>query len=514
MEEKPEGTPNPLNPNLEKTPLDANPSEPMEPVEVPVKIGSAKPEAPVKPVQAVDPMIPVRPMGPVEPVIEKPPAEQIDVVEESFSAEPTTEILVEHEEKPEIVAEPETPVTPEVPIAPEPAPVPDPLATLGVVTNMDGTPAENLDPTNRPMQKAPVQTPPTPRKNKKRTALIIGIIVSLILAIACGVAALVITLSADKTDHVATAVDKILSGNAPTNVMMDGEINVKVNDVRSVISDFKITIGTEAVTSSLINSTVAALNVNLRDGGSFSFKVSEVYAANGDLYFKVDGMAEASSMITQPKDIEALKAFTELLDAFKAVDGEWIRVPVDELGSILPESVVDENMVSCATDLVNDISSNHNTVSSLYSKYPFIVSTNESVEIASEKDPIYRVLIDEDNFNSFASEAKNLNVMKSLSSCLDYDNNPANLDNALKAIQDSTKIFAEVDENYNFSRVYLESDVNNDAAEMIVDLRFTYPANVNIPEPVEYKNLSEVLQNLTLNLTSSPSSDIIEPSAN
>ena len=55
-------------------------------------------------------------------------------------------------------------------------------------------------------------------------------------------------------------------------------------------------------------------------------------------------------------------------------------------------------------------------------------------------------------------------------------------------------IYTEVDNDNNFSRLYLVSDLNDGEGTMTIDLGFSYPENVNVSEPVEYKDFSEVLQ--------------------
>ena len=54
----------------------------------------------------------------------------------------------------------------------------------------------------------------------------------------------------------------------------------------------------------------------------------------------------------------------------------------------------------------------------------------------------------------------------------------------------------EVDNNYNFTRLYFTKDINEGAATVTVDLDFSYPTNVNISEPTEYEDLSSLMENM------------------
>ena len=61
-------------------------------------------------------------------------------------------------------------------------------------------------------------------------------------------------------------------------------------------------------------------------------------------------------------------------------------------------------------------------------------------------------------------------------------------------------IYAEIDGNDNFARLYLDSTIG-DEVEMVVDLGFSYPDNVNATEPEEYKNFSDVIQEIFLGMS-------------
>ena len=112
----------------------------------------------------------------------------------------------------------------------------------------------NLDPTNRPMEKASVITQP-PKRNRKKTGLIIGMVVSLFIAVGCGVAAVLIFMNnGNKEDPVAMAMSRVVNGEAPKNVGIDGTINIEVEDQTSSISDLEISLKGEMNAVSMMNS--------------------------------------------------------------------------------------------------------------------------------------------------------------------------------------------------------------------------------------------------------------------
>lgn len=534
MEEKPEGTPNPLNPNTESAMLDANPSEPMgatdsttideilgeaaTPVETaaptekatPIEITTEKvnpvetaapaaltvnvPPRPANPARPVDPMIPVR------PATEMPQPEMSRPVVET--PQPTPEVP--------------QPITETFQPAAEAQP-------MGVVTNMDGTvPAQNIDPMSRPMQKAVEQLPPKPKK--KKTGLIIGMIISLFVAIGCGVAAALIFANSNKTDPVMAAVDKLMSGGAPTNASFDGTIDLDITDASSPFTDVKIILRGDAVLKSMINSSQATLNANLKNGGSFSVDISEVYAANGDLYLKIEGITNAldsqhalSSTLTSGDDeyyeevdclvedgcstgAETAESLAATLEILEVIDGEWVRIPTSSVGTVVPSLTTTESDLTCWVNLAKDAGGNSNSISSIYGKNPFITSTSENLSVVSEKNPIYRVLINGEKLTGFLNEAQNLSVMDNFASCLGYENGITSENAIEKSLQSLPEVYVEIDEEHNFTRLYIKSTSRGDSTKVTVDLNFTFPANVNVPEPVEYTEIETLLQEIVIKM--------------
>ena len=487
MEQKHEGTPNPLNPSPETEALDANPSEPMqpmgesEPAAEPIRI--SKPANFGKP---VDPMIPVRPSQPMQPVQPSQPAQP---------EQPSQPVMAGPVAEPEPVAETGQPVQP-----------------MGVVTNTDGTmPAQPMmDPMERPMQRAVEELPPKPKK--KKTGLIIAAVISLFIAIGCGVAAALILLNNNKEDVVATAFGRLISGGAPTNLAVDGTVNVEFNDASSAISDMQINLKAEGVAKSMINTASAKLNANLRDGKSFSVDLGEVYAANGDLYLRVDGVTNmmdssysAGEVVTE-EGTNSAEALAGTLKLLEMIDGEWIRLSTDDLGTVAPAT--GSSTTVCLTNLVNDLAANSNIILGIYNKNPFIASTTDKLQVLSEKNPIYKVLVDNEKLTGFLNEASGTAPMQNLAACTGSENAEVSASAVEKTLREMPAVYVEIDENYNFTRLYVEYD--NGDMKVVADLDFTFPNNVNVPEPTEYKNLSTMLQELMTSMINTGEVEAIE----
>ncbi len=398
-------------------------------------------------------------------------------------------------------------------------------ATGGVV--------ESLDPTGRTMETAPGAEVP---QKKKKTGLIVGIVIAVVVLIGGIVALILVLMNMSKTDAVAQAMNKLMSGNAPSNVAIDGTIDILPNDANSPISRVSITLDSDMIVSSNINTSTAVVTIATANDESYSVEFDEVYASSGDLYFKIDG---ASALLSNPDFLELLSGgFTstdidcmageedcivletdnlieiedteidvedEILDytligdglsgIIELIDGEWIRISTEEMG-LLSDGIVSESEFSCVSNLVNDINKNSNSAAELYNKYPFFTSTNENLVVSSKNDPIYKLEIDAENFANFVNAMNNSSLSEDLYACLNWDNNVSiTTEDAEEMINELPAMYVEIDANYNFTRLYTKTETE-EGAEVIIDLSFTYPANVNVPEPLEYVDFSEVIQEI------------------
>lgn len=480
MNENPEGMPNPLNPNpgMSSGPdngaLDANPSEPMGQFEV---------------------------------------KEEIQVI--------------------------------------EPVPTEQPMAAAPAAT----------DPLARPMEQAPVVAEPP---KKKKTGLIIGIIIAAIVLIGGAVAAVLVVMNMHKEDAVMKAIEKVVSGEMPSNVAIDGTIAIDMDDEESIISGLKIELNSEASTTSTINSSTAMLSVNFQDGKSLSAEFDEIYAANGDLYIKTEGLtaaledylselsnsalytgvdstvevedcaAEDEDCVAEVQETEEisdtgslLEPFAGVLDVIETIDGEWLRVSMDEITQLSDSGLVamDSN-TSCMVDFVGNIKNYSNSVAGAYNKNAFISSTTEGVTLTSKNGgPVYQIVIDADKFSSFVSTMQSTDLVTNLFSCMGYSNSDVNTDNVVAEIDNLPTIYVETDKDYNFTRLYLEAPLDDgytcacagdydecncedeatkSAGTLTVDLGFKYPSVINIAEPVEYTDFSDMIQEILTTMYTLP----------
>ena len=189
-----------------------------------------------------------------------------------------------------------------------------------------------------------------------------------------------------------------------------------------------------------------------------------------------------------------------VIGVVKSAEGVWIRVSTDDL-DLSGQSSLNNSTISCVTDLVNDVDKNSNSAAELYSKYPFIISSNENIPIASKQNPVYQVSLDSKNFTEFVNAIQNTEIAKSLYACMGWEKNlVVTEEDVEEVVAQMPKIYTEVSSDNNFTRLYLESDINDGVATATIDLGFGYPANINVSEPVEYKDYSEFIQEIFVNM--------------
>ena len=507
MNENPGETPNPLNNNSEpmpsEEPLDANPSEPLQDVNEPEEI-----------IESVS-------VSKTESDTEKPEAVKIAVEEhtENQVSDPTPERVEIKEEQIEVSTE---------------APAPETNTTV-----------ESLDPTGRTMEKpSDALNETAPRKSKKGVIFAILGCIFLLGAIAAIVAAMMLTQK--KTDPVFAAMQKIMSGNAPKNIAIDGDINILINNSSSPVKRINVDLDSDTVVGSMINTSSAVLTITDQSNNDYSAKFEEIYVSNDDLYFKISGASEllqdefflnlftpTSSTTNCVADesgmtncnVEVTDCVNDdgtdcivvdgqaisssnynatsntmtkmLVGLVEAADGKWIRISSDVLKQAGGAYVDTGSNISCITNLVSDVNKNSNSAIEIYNKYPFINSTDKNVIISKKQNPIFQVSVDSKNFTEYLNAIQNTELARSLNDCMGWSNNAAVTESDVSAIvQQMPNIYAEVDSDNNFTRLYLESDINNGVATATIDLGFSYPTNVNVSEPVEYTNYEDLIQSL------------------
>ena len=425
---------------------------------------------------------------------------------------------------------------------PDTMPVAEKITTTEPVTTEAEVESTTLDPTNRPMQKAPMPEVEVKPVKKNKTGLLVGALVCLFLAIGCGVAATLLFLNQSSSeDAVALAINKLMTGNTPKNLVVSGDINIDIKDNSVPFSNIKVGLNSETINGSMINSTKISVDANIRGGSDkIDIDFSEVYATNGDLYLKLEGVTNAiedlstresllsdlnvedkciddetgdNKCLTELDDIvdcegnedcvdldlieEPSSEIVEYLSMFsgivEAIDGEWIRIANDDLDGF--GTTTDQTALSCAVDFINNMHNSSNSFVHFYQENPFIVSKSKNLPVQSKQNPIYEITIDIQNLDRFIRVSNDIRpVTEELFNCMGYEDDEVNIDNLVEELGELPNIYVEVDGNYDFTRLYFTKEI--EIGTITVDLGLSYPMNVNISEPSEYQDLTTLLQGL------------------
>ena len=478
MNENPEGTPNPLNPNPG---MDQQPAMPVEPAQ------PAEPIAPAEPVEPVGPT-PVKPAPQV--VSPQPPNNRPLTMDTVVSESVISESLVE-------------PIEPTQPAMPEQPGMAEPVVKDSIVE--------------------PVKKP------KKKGAFIFAIILSL-AAIGCAVAAiLMVTVFNKKQDAVPAAISKLMSGDIPQYVTTNGNVNIVMDDAYvDTVSSLTINFSSSVDNESKTGSANAELVANFADGTDFSFEVDEINTEDGDLYLKLTGISEALQKLAETKeDIEEINCIddesgmtncgdveiitsqevaSEALDTvsvleslglFEAIDGGWIRIPSSNFSGISDLGLTD-NSTKCLIDAAGNLDKYGSNFAKSYDANQFIEYSTENLKVAKKNNDIYRLSINPDKFAGFINSMSNSGFMNEMLACTGgaaiSTGEEVNGDTLAPILSFLPQMYVEINDNYDFTRVYLSLQNAMLPITATVDISISYPtAAVVVEEPEEYIDITDVL---------------------
>ncbi|MBR3236226.1 hypothetical protein IKF92_00895 [Candidatus Saccharibacteria bacterium] len=406
----------------------------------------------------------------------------------------------------------------------KPGETPNPLqdaktqAAAGTGT-LDANPAEPVQAATTSPVAAPVETTTAavaePVK-KKKTGLIVGIIVAVLALAGAGVAAAIL-LAGGGNDPVVKAIEKVANGDMPQYVKMNGSFEVSSSDGTAAIKNMALKIDSDLNTKNTTNSVKAELSVELSSGKPLSFELEGVSTESGDLYFKIDGVSDILTQYikmlggaTTTDDSAIASYYLSMIgDIVEELEGEWLKVSAEDLKTIM-ESMGTGNQSTCMLDLAESAKNGGTGLMEAYRKSPFISSTTEGVNVASKgSGPVYKVLIDKDAAKTFADNVKESDFVKKAKSCLQSTGNVTEVEDV--EIGELPDLYVELDNDNNFTRIYTEKTIVNDccpdgvdcyvdcsdtSTKMVIDFGFSYPSSLSIEEPSEAEDLMEVIEKI------------------
>ena len=190
-----------------------------------------------------------------------------------------------------------------------------------------------------------------------------------------------------------------------------------------------------------------------------------------------------------------------------AIDDEWLKISTNEITETV-NSTIPSNSINCLADLANNLKTNNNSIAKAYNDNQFIISTTENIPVTSKRYPVYLITFDKEKLGNFLNATNEASIVEDLSSCLDQEVS-INSDNILDNLEKLPKVYTEIDNDNNFARIFTTSEIGEEAS-VIIDLSFDYPTNVNVSEPTEYRNFSDVIQEIFSGMFTYDETDVVE----
>ena len=443
MNENPEGTPNPLNPNPGETPTGA---EPVTPVEQPATVD--------------------------QPVPTEHP------VEESTSSFDTMQ--------------------------PE-QPTPEPMA---------GASQASVDPlpSSEPVHDSSSVVVDKP---KKKTGLIVAIIL-FIVAIAGGVAAALIVLNpfGAKKDAVATAISKLINGETPKLVKMDGAIDMSSNNSSSPLSSLSLKLDFSGNTTS--NNASVDITATLEGDTELSFRVDERMLEK-NLYIRLSNISEAlnnympmtdtkhcadyedeTDCIETPTTLDIENPVTATLNLLRIIDNEWIQIPTSYLNSGSSSWMVGGGVqAQCLVDMSEKLNDG-SEIAEIYNNNQFVGYTTDGLKVAQKNNTLYKLTFDAEKLAGFMNSVNDSEFAKELYSCMGarVTGTEITAEQASTVVDALPEVYVEINGDYYFTRLYMTMADSESNSNMKVDLSISYPESLEVSEPEQYIDLNEAISKL------------------
>ena len=176
------------------------------------------------------------------------------------------------------------------------------------------------------------------------------------------------------------------------------------------------------------------------------------------------------------------------------VDDEWIRISGSEFGDLTKMLNSNTNNTSqCMIDAAEEADKYKDDFVGFYKDNPFINSTTENIKIEKKKSQPYLISLDNEKMAGFLNSVIASDFVKDLAECngSSVSGKEISVEDIEEATENFPELYVEIDDDYNFTRIYLESD--GEDGTITVDFSFDYPTSITVNEPEEYTDVNDVL---------------------
>jgi hypothetical protein len=184
-----------------------------------------------------------------------------------------------------------------------------------------------------------------------------------------------------------------------------------------------ISIKSDGESAILPSSSETTVTIITADDEEFEIKVSEIFLANGVLYFRVDGLIDTIENAIPEEMAPLMDYFTEVLEE---IEGTWWKFDIADFG--MPDEVTD--MYDCLIGVVGSVntSDSKDELTKLYKDYP-LLDVEKSGDKQGDYDG-YDVTLNTANTAGFLNNLRKTDLYDGFAQCMrsvdasfeDYDN--------------------------------------------------------------------------------------------
>jgi hypothetical protein len=262
------------------------------------------------------------------------------------------------------------------------------------------------------------------------------------------------------------------------------------------------------------NSLNARANLDIA-GNKMSVVFDETSSKDGDTYIKIrgldglkggiidedetnciDGGPDTNCTATTSDDTLGLDIYGQL---FGAIDNQWILLSGGVEDTLSDFQITADNSLACTVEAFTTTPGWAKEVAQKMEKNQFISYSSEKLEIQKKKNPLFRLTVDKSKVGAFVKSLDGLKITDALKDCAgDVEDEDSTLDGIKAMLESLPTMYVEVDESYNFTRLYVKTA--NDGNTSTIDLNLTYPGKFEFNEPDEYTDITTIMQNLVTSI--------------
>ena len=321
---------------------------------------------------------------------------------------------------------------------------------------------------------------PKPGKKSKR-GLVVAAAVLFLVAIVCGAAAVAMFLLSKDDSRVAAAINKALDNGLPSIIRVNGDITITQTEgeAPNVTAELDGTFDTKTKMSKVNAEATATLS----NGQSLDFELDELQSKDGSTYLKLTNVTGLADGLTG--------------QVLQTIDGQWVMIPKNSTGSEFTKQLdtlgLQNNPSVCLSNALMSMPEYSKDIATEYRKNQFISYSTEKLQINRKKNPLYRLSFDENKFASFINGMSNSGLLNEFNACVggNATNDKTSAAELSKIFGGYPTVYVEIDDKYNFTRVYFATEV--DGANVTADLALSYPTKIEVTEPAEYLDLSTLI---------------------